>query len=171
MQQKGPIVIIYICNTYIVCPRFRDGLTFRFMLLSGTLSQYGHYVSCMTTRFTLANRQSRHQVQLKWTVNLVVADGHFTVPHGLAWVCGYSLHSPGGKILRTNDLNMELRYWKPKCMLCDQSDSMIQETADTRTLIQLTTAAWFMPLTKADINHIIIIQVCAANMKKEDRRA
>ena len=31
-----------------------------------------------------ANHQSRRQATSKWTVNLVIADGHFKLPHGLS---------------------------------------------------------------------------------------
>ena len=44
-------------------------------------------MSCMTILFSLlANHERRHQPQVKWTVNLVIADCHLIIIRGL---CGY----------------------------------------------------------------------------------
>ena len=57
------------------------------MLFINTWSQYGHLVSCMTILFLcLQITKSDIRPQVKWAVNLVIADIHFNLPQGFVWV-------------------------------------------------------------------------------------
>ena len=53
-----------------------------FVLFNDTWSQHGPKVLCMTIFFSLlANHKSRNQrLQVKWAVNLVIADSHCNLP-------------------------------------------------------------------------------------------
>ena len=48
-------------------------------------SQAGHSVSCMTILY-LQMITSETRPHVKWVVNLVIAYGHFNVPHVFVWV-------------------------------------------------------------------------------------
>ena len=67
----------------------------RFVLSNDNWSQKGHSVSCMTIlviNFHVTRSDTR--THIKWAVSLVIAYGHFDIPHGFAWVCtGQHTHS------------------------------------------------------------------------------